>query len=705
MRDKQQLNFRNIKFKKLENLKAKGISPYPSFSQRTSTCAAVVLNFDQLKDEKIFLAGRIRSIRSHGKSTFANLEDESGKIQFYLKEDLLGASKYKLFEDFDLGDFIQIEGTLFETKAGEKTVKVSDFKILAKSILPFPEKWHGLKDIELRFRKRYLDLIMNPRVKSVFQVRAKLIDAIRDFLTDDGFLEVQTPILQPIAGGADARPFVTHHNVLDIDLYLRIAPELYLKRLIVGGFEKIYELGPIFRNEGMSREHLQEFTALEYYWAYKNYKDLMEFNEKLFVYILERAFKTLKFEYQGQKIDFTPPWPRQDFHELVLKEAGIDLKKFPNKESLAKKLQELGIKFEAGAGRGRLIDILYKQKCRPKLIQPTYLINHPLDVSPLAKKSNERPDIVERFQILASGIELGNGYSELNDPIDQENRFNEQAGLRQAGDEEAHIMDEDFIEALSYGMPPTAGFGMGIDRLLVLLTNSSSVRDVVSFPQMRPEKKPVPSPAYRQAGEVEGLKKQENIKIKKQNKINPGITQEEAFELLQKELKNKNLIKHSLAVEAVMAGLAQKLGEDEGAWRICGILHDLDYEKTQDKPKEHAIVTAEILKKQSVAPQIAEAIKAHNEATGVTAETTMAKALYAVDPLTGLIVASALVKPDKKLASLDVNSVLKKFKSKSFAAGANRKAILSCQDFGLGLEEFIRIGLESMQKISDKLGL
>lgn len=685
-------NFRDAKLKKLEDLKHKGINPYPSESQRTIICQKAVLDFDKLKDKEIYLAGRVRLIRSHGKSTFADLEDESGKIQFYLKEDLLGAPKYKLFDDFDIGDFIQIRGKLFETKTGEKTVMVSDFKILAKSILPLPEKWHGLQDVELRLRKRYLDLIMNPRTKSIFRVRAQMIDAIRDFLTDREFLEVQTPILQPIAGGADARPFVTHHNVLDIDLYLRIAPELYLKRLIVGGFEKIYELGSVFRNEGMSREHLQEFTTLEYYWAYKNYRDLMKFNEKMFTFILERVFKTLKFEYQGQKIDFTPPWPRQDYHDLILKETGVDLTKFPDKESLAKKLQELGIKFEAGAGRGRLIDILYKQKCRPKLVQPTYLINHPLDVSPLAKKSNERQDIVERFQILAQGIELGNGYSELNDPIDQKTRFKEQMKLRQAGDEEAHMMDEDFIEALEYGMPPTAGFGMGIDRLLVLLTNSTSVREVVFFPQMRPETK---------------SKKQENTKTKKQNgyKINPGITREEAFKLLQKELKNKNLIKHSLAVEVVMAGLAQKLGEDEEAWRICGILHDLDYEKTKNKPEEHAKVTAEMLKKLGVASQITDAIKAHNEATGVTPESTMARALYAVDPLTGLIVAAALVQPDKKLASLDVNSVLKKFKSKSFAAGVNRKAISSCKDFGLSLDEFIKVGLESMQKISKELGL
>jgi len=419
---------------------------------------------------------------------------------------------------------------------------------------------------------------------------------------------------------------------------------------------------------------------------------LMEFNEKMFTYILERIFKTLKFDYQGQKIDFTPPWPRLDYHELILKETGIDLKKFPDKESLAKKLQELGIKFERGVGRGRLIDILYKQKCRPKIIQPTYLINHPKDISPLAKNSSQRQNVVERFQILAQGIELGNGYSELNDPIDQKTRFEEQAKLRRAGDEEAHMMDEDFVEALAYGMPPTAGFGMGIDRLLVLLTNSSSVREVVLFPQMRPEKK------LR-------IKSQKSKVETNGQKINPGITREEAFSLLQKELKNKNLIKHSLAVEAVMAGLAQKFGEDEEVWRICGILHDLDYEKTKNTPEKHAVVATEMLKKLGVAHQITDAISAHNEATGVKPKSIMAKALYAIDPLTGLIVASALVQPDKKLANLKASSVLKKFKSKSFAAGANRKAILSCESLGLSLEEFVTIGLESMKKISKELGL
>lgn len=681
----------DVRLKKLENLRRKGLNPYPSKSKRTLTCKEAVSDFSKLKDKELYLVGRIRSIRSHGRSTFADLEDESGKIQFYLNEELLGYEKYKLFENFDIGDFIQVAGKLFETKTGEKTIKVSDFKILAKSLLPLPEKWHGLKDIELRFRKRYLDLIMNPKVKLIFHLRAKLIDAIRDFLTDQGFLEVQTPILQPVAGGADARPFITHHNVLDIDLYLRIAPELYLKRLIVGGFEKIYELGPVFRNEGMSREHLQEFTTLEYYWAYQNFQDLMNFNEKLFTYILKRVFGTLEFEYQGQKIDFTPPWPRQDYHELIFRETGIDLTKFSDKESLEKKLQELGLRFERGAGRGRLIDILYKQKCRPKIKKLTYLINHPLDVSPLAKKSEKNPLIVERFQILASGMELGNGYSELNDPQDQKARFEEQARLRRAGDEEAHMMDEDFIEALEYGMPPTAGFGMGIDRLLVLLTNSSSVREVVFFPQMRPEGK---------------AKKQESTKaIKQDKKINPGITYKEAFKLVQKELKNKNLIKHSLAVEAVMAGLAQKLGEDVEAWRICGILHDLDYEKTKDKPAKHAILAAEMLRKLGVASEIINAISAHNEATGITPKSKMAQALYATDPLTGLIIACTLVMPDKKLKSVDSKTILKKFKSKSFAAGASRKAISSCQSLGLSLEEFVKIGLESMQKISGKLGL
>lgn len=695
----QKSDLKQARLQKLEKIKKEGILPYPSKALRTHTCHEAGLNFDTLLNKEIVLVGRLMRLRSHGKLTFFDLRDESGKIQIVFRQNKIGEKNYKFLENLDIGDFLQVKGTLFKTKTGEKTLEVKDFKLLSKSLSPLPEKWHGLKDIELRLRKRYLDLIMNPETRRIFQKKAEVIDAIRDFLTDRGFLEVQTPILQPQAGGAEARPFITHHHVLDIDLYLRIAPELYLKRLICGGFEKIYELGPVFRNEGMSREHLQEFLMLEYYWAYKNFEDLMKFEEEMFSYLLPRCFGTMKFRYQNQEIDFTPPWPRVDYKEIVLKKSGIDLNKIKNRDQLAERMKKMGIKFEESAGFGRLIDILYKQKCRPHLIAPCFLVNHPLATSPLAKKSNEKPDIVERFQILAVGFELGNGYSELNDPIDQKNRFLEQAKLRKEGDEEAHIYDEDFVEALEYGMPPVAGFGMGIERLIVLFMNLESVREAVFFPQMRPEGKILKS-------KLQIPNEPQNSNFKNSKTINPGITQKEALKLV-KRLKNKNSQKHLLATEAIMRGLAKYFGENEEVWGLAGLLHDIDMEdpRAMSDISLQGKLAAQELEKLGVHEIILGAIRAHNEKTGEPRDSLIKKAIYAADPLTGLIVATALVMPSKSLAEVNTKRVLKRFKEKSFAKGANREAIKSCEEIGLSLEKFIKIGLENMQKISKELEL
>lgn len=686
------------RIEKLKKIKKAGIEPYPSKATRTHKCHEASLNFNALLDKEIVLVGRLMRLRSHGKLTFFDLVDGSGKIQIVFRQDKIGEKNYKFLENLDVGDFLQVKGKLFKTKTGEKTLEVKNFKLLSKSLSPLPEKWHGLKDVELRLRKRYLDLIMNPETRRIFQKKAEVIDAIRDFLTDRGFLEVQTPILQSQAGGAEARPFVTHHNVLDIDLYLRIAPELYLKRLICGGFEKIYELGHVFRNEGMSREHLQEFLMLEYYWAYKNFEDLMEFEEEMFSYLLPRCFGTMKFRYQNQELDFTPPWPRIDYKEIILEKANIDLNKIKNRDQLSEEMKKMGIKFEESVGLGRLVDILYKQKCRPHLIRPCFLVNHPLATSPLAKKSKEKSDIVERFQILAAGFELGNGYSELNDPVDQKNRFFEQAKLREAGDEEAHVYDDDFVEALEYGMPPTGGFGMGIERLLVVFMNLESVRDAVFFPQMRPLKKL----------KIRNQKSKSQFKIKneKNSKINPGITRERALELTRR-LKNKNSQKHLLATEAIMRALARYFGENEEIWGLSGLLHDIDMEDqgaVSDMSLQGKLASEE-LEKLGVHKVILGAIRAHNEKTGEPRDSLIKKAIYAADPLAGLIVATALILPSKKLSDMTVERVLKRFKEKSFARGANRQVIKSCEEFGLDLEKFIEIGLLAMQKISKDLGL
>ena len=474
---------------KLNKIRKAGIDPYPAKCERTHTIKQVLDNFDDFfKSEKeIILAGRIRMIRAHGGLTFANIEDQSGQIQLFFKRDEIGKEKYEMLKNLDIGDFIEVKGILFTTKKGEQTLNVGEYKILTKSLLPLPEKWHGLQDDEIRYRKRYLDLVMNKDIKSLFIRRMEFINNIREYLNNSGYFEVETPALESVPGGADAEPFVTYHIKLDVDFYLRISLELHLKRLMVGGFEKIYEIGKVFRNEGVSTQHLQEFTMLEFYWAYADYEELMNFTENFYTTVIKKTFGTLEIKYQNEILNFNTPWPRIDYREIVLKESGVDIDLYPTKKDMQKIVKEKGIKVDPKAGRGRLIDQLYKKLVRPKLIQPSFLINHPLDISPLAKKKDDDQTKTQRFQILIAGAEVGNAFSELNDPIDQKERFEAQAKLREAGDREAQMMDEDFVEALEYGMPPTAGFGVGIDRLFMILANQESIRDVVFFPMMRPK--------------------------------------------------------------------------------------------------------------------------------------------------------------------------------------------------------------------------
>jgi lysyl-tRNA synthetase class 2 len=480
---------KQARIEKLEKIKSAGVNPYPAKSKRTRTVAEALRDFDTLSETKevVFITGRLRTVRTHGALSFADVEDQSGRLQLFFQKDELGREKYEFIKNLDMGDFVEASGSLFMTQKGQKTLNVQDFKLLTKSLLPLPEKWHGLTDEETRYRKRHLDLIMNEDVRKLFQTRTVFINNIREFLNSNGFMEVETPVLESVPGGAEAEPFITHHNKLDIDFYLRISLELHLKRLMVGGFEKIYELGRVFRNEGISTQHLQEFTMLEFYWAYADYEELMDFVEKFYTTIIEKTFGTLEIEYQGKILNFKSPWPRIDYREVILQESGVDIDKYPTKEAMQELVREKGIKPDPAAGRGRLIDQLYKKLVRPNLFQPCFLINHPIDISPLAKKRTDDPNKVERLQVLIAGAEIGNGFSELNDPIDQRERFLKQEVLRQAGDKEAQMIDEDFVEALEYGMPPTAGFGVGIDRFLMILTNQESIRDTVFFPMMKPK--------------------------------------------------------------------------------------------------------------------------------------------------------------------------------------------------------------------------
>jgi len=478
---------RKTRLKKLEAIKKAGLLAYPGKTQRNKTVVEALDSFSSLSKSKkeVVLAGRIRSLRGHGGSTFVDIEDGSGQIQAFLKKDGLGEKSYQFFLDnFDIGDFVEIRGVLFKTKKGEKTIEARDYSMLAKSLLPLPEKWHGLKDAEERFRKRYLDLVFNPEVREKFKARAGIITGLREFLGEEGFQEVETPILQPIYGGARAQPFKTHLNALDMDLYLRISPELYLKRLLVGGLEKVYEIGKCFRNEGVDRTHNPDFTMLEFYWAYADYKEMMKLTERMLAHVLKKVFGKLDVEYQGKKINFKAPFKRIEFYQLLKKQTGINLADI-NQPALYKKALSLGVKVEKERPKAEIADEIYKKYCRPKIWNPTFVIHHPTGFQPLAKSLEKDSEKLANFQLLVGGVEIVNAFSELNDPLEQEKRFSEQEKLHKGGLEEAQRMDKDFVEALEYGMPPAAGFGMGIDRLVALLTDSHSLREVILFPTMR----------------------------------------------------------------------------------------------------------------------------------------------------------------------------------------------------------------------------
>jgi lysyl-tRNA synthetase, class II len=474
------------RLKKLNNIKRLGIDPYPAKSHRKD----LIEKARKGEKKNVVVAGRIRSLRPHGKIAFADLEDASGKIQlFFSLADLPG--KYEFLTNLDLGDFIEVSGEIFTTNAGEITVKVKDYTLLTKSIRPLPSAWYGLEDIEERYRQRYVDLIINPEVKKVFDTRHKVISLIRKFMEEKGFVEVETPTLQPIYGGATAKPFVTHHNALDAKLYLRIADELYLKRLIVGGYEKVFEICKDFRNEGIDKQHNPEFTMIEFYWAYADYHDLMVFTEEFVSTIVKQIHGSYKFEYEGVELDFKPPFKVVTFTELLKEHSGIDLDVAKTEEELLKAIKEKGIKLDlAGVvGYGPLIDELYKKVARPKVLQPTLVIEYPADMKPLAKRKAEDPTKSESVQLVAMGFELTNSYSELNDPIEQRKRWTDQLKLAKRGLHEHQVLDEDYIRALEYGMPPTAGWAIGIDRFVALLTNQHTLKDVILFPTLKPEKK------------------------------------------------------------------------------------------------------------------------------------------------------------------------------------------------------------------------
>ncbi len=477
-----------VRHEKMNAFKDKGVEPFGHSFEVTHHAADIKQQYNQLEGEEeggeVKIAGRLMAIRGHGKASFAVLNDRTGDIQIYFKLDILGEDKYSQFKLLDIGDIVGISGKVFKTKRGELTVRIEDFELLSKSLRPLPEKFHGLKDVEIRYRQRYLDLIVNPEVRDTFIKRTKIIQVIRRYLDERGFLEVETPVLSTIAGGAAARPFITHHNALDTDLYLRIATELNLKRLIVGGYERVYELGRVFRNEGMDQRHNPEFTTMEVYQAYGDYRDMIDITHGIAIETAKAVLGTTKLTYQGVEIDLANA-PRISMNDAVKNATGKDFLSCETIEEARQMAKEIGVDYEERFGIGGILNAAFEAKVEDNLIQPIFITGHPTEISPLAKRNADDPRITDRFEYFVFGRELANGFTELNDPIDQRGRFEDQLKQREAGDDEAHVMDNDFIRALEYGMPPTGGLGIGIDRLVMILTDAPSIRDVLLFPTMK----------------------------------------------------------------------------------------------------------------------------------------------------------------------------------------------------------------------------
>jgi len=480
--------------RKVDALWEAGINPYPNDFRPQHTSADVRAAYGDVEvieenPASFVVAGRILMRRSFGKAAFVQLQDRKGRIQLYLKKDVLGDELFAEFENYDLGDIVGATGVPFRTKTGELSLAVSEIRLLTKSLLPLPEKFHGLTDVETRYRQRYVDLIVSPEVREVFFKRSRIVHLIREFMTRHDFLEVETPMMQPIPGGATAKPFITHHNALDMELFLRIAPELYLKRLVVGGLDRVFEINRNFRNEGISVRHNPEFTMMEFYQAYATFEDLMNFTEELLCHVAQELLGTLDFSYGGEPISFQRPWARFTVKEAILHYGDIDAKSLEDRDLAYAYAQKLGLQLTEDVGYGRLITEIFEEVAETRLIQPTFITNYPTEVSPLSRKSDQDPNYVDRFEFFCAGREMANAFSELNDPRDQKERFLAQVAAKAKGDEEAHYMDEDYIRALEYGLPPTAGEGIGIDRLVMLLTDSPSIRDVILFPQLRKEAK------------------------------------------------------------------------------------------------------------------------------------------------------------------------------------------------------------------------
>ncbi len=707
-----------IRLQKLEELRKRGITPYAAKFDRSHVCKD---GHESKEGTALKIAGRIVLWRDMGKMTFATLQDHTGRLQILIRQELVGDEAYKNASKLlDLGDFIGVEGKRITTKTGEPTVEVVRWQMLSKSLSQPPEKWHGVVDRETIYRQRYLDTMSNRDSFDRFLFRSNFIRAMRQFYWGNDFTEVDLPVLVNSASGALATPFTTHHEALDLDVFLRIALETHQKECLVGGFDRTFSIGPVFRNEGMDPSHLQEFTMCEHYAAYWDYEKNMEFTEQMFrsmqqtVPGMSGTMKIPDRDGNLQEVSFAKEWPRVSMRDLIMSDSGIDIDTCDSAGALREAIKSKGIKLEVDVsklGRGNLIDQLYKKVSRPKIIHPTFVTKHPLDLSPLARRNDENPAITDRFQLVVGGWEIVNAYSELVDPVDQAERFGAQAEAKKGGDADAHGKDDEFVEALSYGCPPCSGWGMGIDRIVTLLTAQENLRDVVLFPIMKPEQTgsskaakttPKKLPADKGAHELPAPHEMllQNVEY--------GHLLPAAHQLVSDHTNETTA--HLIATGAAMEALAKKFGGDAQTWKVAGMLHDLDWDSLAKDAEAHCGNTLEQLLATIKAPEeLLGDIRAHYAAkygADYPLDTMLRKSLYCVDELTGFIIAVTKVRPSKQIADVEVSSVKKKLKDKGFAAQVDRSQINRCDELlGITLDEFIDITLNAMKTVAKELGL
>jgi len=676
---------RNERIIKLKTLRDMGIDPYPPHAKKDVPNAQIISQFDKYSDREVSLTGRIMAVRSHSQLVFIDLHDFSGKIQLYIKEDQLIPTDIKNqnlgFNHLgllDIGDFVQARGVVTKTNTGEISLLTREIKLLTKSVRPLPDKHEGLKDPDTIFRRRYLDLAVNTDHRELFIRKARFWEACREYLKKKGFLELETPVLEHVTGGADAKPFVTHHDALGEDFFLRISTELYLKRLIGGGFEKIYTFGPNFRNEGLSDEHLQEYYQLEWYWAYANYKDNMKLVRDLFRYVAKKVYGKTQFTKGQYTFDLASEWQTIHYSKIIKEKFGVDAFKTPDKDILDI-LREKHVDLPGNINRARLLDNLWKL-IRQEIAGPAFLINQPKIISPLAKSVPGKEQLTERFQVIIAGSELGNGYSELNDPFDQLARFREQQKARDEGDDEAQMMDIDFVEMLEYGMPPTSGYGQS-ERVFWFLEDVTA-REGTLFPQMRKKTDEVTKEIYN----LEDIPHTE-IKPAADTPTSYDFTVEGAQKLLAEQVKEEYQVLHAKMVAQGLKAYAKKFNEDEDLWFITGLLHDLDY---YHFPNEHPSEELKWFKKWGFPEEMVRAVLAHaHKRTGEEPSSRLGCALIATDELAGFLYAYSLMRPEG-FSGMEAKSVLKKFKDKAFAKKVDRDEIsYGVEKFGLDFAEHI----------------